>query len=158
MKIINKKCQTALAVLVLISLYGCGGGSDDAIQEPPRCLMFWKISLRAGIPSGSGNQDGENTANYNYTYGMGGVVVGFRWRNNIFDVGNNTIRKNIKKWWCSHCGWGGGLTLEELYRDNNSLKINNADGEKNIARFYEPRKLTIDYFGNIYINDKGNNS
>lgn len=58
MKIINKKCQTALAVLVLISLYGCGGGSDDG-SEPPVSDVLKKISLLAGIPSGSGNQDGE---------------------------------------------------------------------------------------------------
>ena len=157
MKIINKKCQTALAVLVLISLYGCGGGSDDG-SEPPVSDVLKKISLLAGIPSGSGNQDGEkNTANYNYTYGMGGVVVGSDGEIIFSDVGNNTIRK-ISRNGDVRTVAGGGLTLEELYRDNNSLKVNNADGEKNIARFYEPRKLTIDYFGNIYINDKGNNS
>lgn len=138
-------------------LAGCGGSGDsNSSVNPPAPDVVQKMSLVSGMPSGSGNQDGDkNSAYYNNEYGMGGLAVAHNGDIVFSDVGNNTIRKISKDGSISTVA-GGGFMLEDL-QYHPSPKVNHADGKGAVARFYEPRSLVFDMAGHIYVNDKKNN-
>lgn len=136
------------------ALAGCGGGSDEG---PPAPGIVQQMTLLAGIPSGSGIQDGEkNIAHYDFVYGMGGVVVGLNGEIIFSDAGNNIIRKISRDGGVSTWA-GGGDTRADMDASRSPLRTNHADGEGISARFFEPRSLVIDAVGSVYVNDKLNN-
>jgi sugar lactone lactonase YvrE len=104
------------------------------------------VSTLAGVAGyygdidGNGNGDGTNTARF---YCPSGVAVDASGSVYVADTRNHTIRKVTASGVVSTLAGKAGVW-------------GSADGTNSDARFYEPQGITVDFSGNLYVLDSGN--